>query len=93
MRGEFRCLALCVHLEDSRAHRSAFAVARILDKHGVAVQTTYTLNELFKLLGRGEARCAQGTFELFKKETGDVDFERHGQRSIVNNVFKTVLQK
>jgi hypothetical protein len=51
----------------------------------------YTLSEIFKLLGRGEARCAQGMFELSRKETGDVDFERHGQRSIVNNVFKTIL--
>ena len=93
LRGELRCVALCVHLEDLRPHGSAFAVSRILDKHGVAVQTIYALNELFKLLGRGEARCAQGRFELSRKETGDVDFGRHGQRSIVNNGFKTILQK
>lgn len=52
--------------------------------YGVAGQTIYTLNELLKLLGRGEARCAQGTFKLSSKETGEVDFERHDQRSIVN---------
>jgi hypothetical protein len=49
LRGELRCLALCVQLEDLRPHGSAFAVSRILDKHGVAVQTILYIERNFQI--------------------------------------------